>query len=152
MLLIGDDQPQPVKFHRVFDDGMGADQEVDFPCFELLLNLPAFCRFGGAGEQLRHKPQAGQYGSKGLIVLEGQDLCRRHQSRLSPGFGREIDAGRRYHGFARAHVSLDQPVHWHPCGHIPAGLFDAPALRSRQGEGQALIKWRQRNLLHGPGL
>lgn len=39
VLLVRDDQPQPRKDHRVLDERVGADEEIDLPGAERLQDL-----------------------------------------------------------------------------------------------------------------
>ncbi len=71
-------------------------------------------------------------------MLLGQDLGGRHERSLVPARHRRQKAPQRDEGFARPHVSLEQPVHRDRLAQIRLDLADGPLLGSRQRKRQPL--------------
>ena len=157
VLLVGDHQPQIGKNRALGNERMGAHHNLALPGGNALPDLPLFLRRLGARQQGHRNAQRLEQPAKRLVVLLRENLCRSHQGRLGPVSGRAIGGGRRHHGLAAAHVSLDQPVHGAASAEIPQNLLHRPFLRPCEGKGQALIEFLHpkisvcRNLLHGPG-
>jgi len=79
-------------------------------------------------------------------MLLGQNLGRGHQGALLPGrhaLGRSQGG---HHGFARAHIALQQPVHGHGARQIVRNFFHHPALRRCQLERQRCQQLRRQSL------
>jgi hypothetical protein len=56
-------------------------------------------------------------------VLLGQDFGGRHQRALPAGIDGNGGGQRRHHGFAGAHIALQQAVHGHGAGQVAGDLF-----------------------------
>ena len=70
-------------------------------------------------------------------MLARQDLCRRHERRLTARFDGNQHGEQGHHGLAAAHVALQQPQHAVIRGHVGGDLRHGLPLRAGQGEGQA---------------
>ena len=65
-------------------------------------------------------------------MLVGQNLRRRHDTRLVPIIQRQQRRQQRDHGFTAAHIALQQPVHVPPSVQVGADLAHHAFLRSRE--------------------
>ena len=52
----------------------------------------------------------------------------------------QVGSCRGYHGFAAAHITLDQPVHRCTPLQVVADVPDGPGLGTGEGKGQGLVK------------
>ena len=65
-------------------------------------------------------------------MLVGQNLRRRHDTRLVPIVQRQQRRQQRDHGFTAAHIALQQPIHVPPGVQVGADLAHHSFLRSRE--------------------
>ena len=73
-------------------------------------------------------------------MLLGQDLGRRHQGALPARVNAQRRRQRRHHGFARAHIALQQPMHRHRPAQVMGNLCLHPPLRPGQGKRQRRLQ------------
>ena len=73
-------------------------------------------------------------------MLLSQDLCGCHQRRLAVIVGSAVSRCRSHHGFAAAHVALNQPVHRSAFLEIPDNFIHSPLLGTGEGKGQTGIE------------
>ena len=76
-------------------------------------------------------------------MLLGQYFRGRHQGALPTCINALCGGEGRHHGFARAHIALQQAVHGHGTGHIVGNFLHHPLLCLRQRERQRCMKLRQ---------
>ena len=76
-------------------------------------------------------------------MLLRQDFRGGHQGGLKAVPGGGIGGSRRHHGFAAAHVSLNQAIHGTPLPEIRQNIFDSPLLGPGKFKGQCLVEFRQ---------
>jgi len=109
VLLVDDDQAQRAERHRLLDQRVRPDKQVN------LSRLDGFSQRAlgrrGAGQESGPHGQAFERPRKVRRVLLGQDLRRRHERRLEPGFDRPERSHHGHEGLARAHVALQEPHH-----------------------------------------
>ena len=133
---------------------MGSHNQVQRPRGQ---GRPAVSLLGGGhGAHQKPHPKAcpRQKGFHGPLMLLGQQLRGGHQRRLTAVFRAEVYAGGGHHGLAGTHVSLTEPVHGLPGGHVGNGLVHAAALGTCQDKGEGIIKRRhihRAERLHGHG-
>ena len=136
VLLIRHHQGQPVVFHIVADQGVGAHDQVQLPLLQLGLDLPFLFCAHGAGQLSHPQPKGGQHVCQRVEVLLRQNFRRGHEGAGAVIFGAEPDQRRRHQGLAAAHISLHQPVHHRTGSHICRGLAHRPPLSPGGGKGQ----------------
>ncbi|MNV46390.1 hypothetical protein D3C71_1382200 [compost metagenome] len=140
VLLVDDGQRQVLELHLLLDHGVGAHHQRGLAAGHqrqhggaVLFLLPA------------HQPGhlAAALGQQGFEpadhlgeMLLGQDFGRRHQRALPTRVHRQTGGQGRDHGFARAHIALQQPVHGHLAGQVGGNFFAHAALGGREAEGQ----------------
>ena len=82
VLLIDDGQAQVMELHRVLDEGMGADEDLQFATHQRLVDLVALLLARRASQKSHlHADGIGE-GFDGLQVLPCQNLGRCHDTRL----------------------------------------------------------------------
>ena len=118
---------------------MGPEDESQlsllYPPAELSLLPPA--QRAGEKSCLPGERKLLQYLPELLIVLTGEELCRRHHGRLEAGGSREEESVKGDDGLPRSHISLQKAVHHKAAGELSFDLpdrFPLP-LRERKGEG-----------------
>ena len=140
VLLVHHDQAELMERHRVLKQGVGADDQLDFASFEHLEGFAA-----GLRRQLSRHPtniysQSFQPLAETAQVLLRQQLGWGHEGDLIPALDGLKGGEGRDHGFTRADITLDKPVHWRVTNQITADFRHHPVLRVGEGEGQALLE------------
>ena len=136
VLLVDDRQRQVFEFHFVLNDGVGADHQARFAALDERQHLAPLFGFLAAGEPRGFHTQRLQPGYEFAKVLLGQDLGGRHQGALPAGVDAHRCCQRGDHGFAAAHIALQQAVHRNGLGDVAGNLGAHPLLRRREFEGQ----------------
>ena len=136
VLLINDRQCQFVKRHLVLNEGVGAHHQPGLATGNQRQHLAARLGFLTAGEPGRGDAQRLQPAHQLGKVLGRQNLGRRHQGALPARIDADGRCQRRHHGFARAHIALQQAVHGHVAGEVEGNFLAHPALGCRQGKGE----------------
>ena len=92
------------------------------------------------GEQVflaDRRGQIFQHAGDGTEMLLGEDLGGGHQGALESGCRRRQESSQGHHGFAAAHLALEQPVHRRRAApHVSADFGDAASLGAGQLEWQ----------------
>ncbi len=153
VLLVGHDQPQPVKGHPLTEQGMGAHHQVQLPRLQGGVERFAGFPLYRAGQQSHPHPRRGQQRGQRADMLLGQQLGGGHQGGLEAAPGGQPRPMSRRHGLAGAHVPLYQPVHEPPGGRIRRHVLHNPPLGPGEGEGKQRLKFlRGRGGKDGPRL
>ena len=139
VLLVDDGQGQRLELHRVFNQRVGAHDDLDRAVEQAGVDPLAFFRLGRAGQQRHRGARRGQELLHTVVVLVGQHLGRRHHAGLVAVVERHHGREHRHQRLAAAHVALQQAVHLLAAGHIRADLLEHALLRPGQGERQAFI-------------
>ena len=133
VLLVDDDQPQARELHRIFQHGVGANEELHIARTRTFYNRFAFLfaldvarqQFHANRHILQQLPECRQ-------MLLCQDLRRGHQTSLvAVAYGDEHQQ-QRHQRLAASHVALQQTVHLFAGLHVVPHLADDPLLRTRQ--------------------
>ena len=136
VLLIGNDHTQIRKNGSIRQQGMGSHRKIDLSGSDLLPYLPFFFFFHRARQQRNTQPQRGEDFAEGLIMLLCQDFRRRHQCRLMMIIGCQIGRCSGHHGFAAAHIALNQSIHGNAPAHISGNFGNGTFLRPGEIKGQ----------------
>ena len=138
VLLVDHSQSQTGKDHRVFDDGVGSHEYVYLALGQTVEYVGASSSFDHSGEQFYVYIHISQHLADGGQVLLCQYLCGRHDARLvAVAYGYE-HGHERHQRLARAHVSLQQPVHLSATRHVVSYLPHHAFLRIGEVEGQVV--------------
>ena len=140
MLLVDDGQRQVLELHLLLDDGVGAHHQGGFAARHQRQHGGAFFLFLPAHQPGHTAAACGQQGFEpadhlGKVLL-GQDFGGRHQRALPAGVHGQARGQGRDHGFARAHITLQQAVHGHGAGQVGGNFFAHAALGGGEAEGQ----------------
>ncbi|CNU10643.1 Uncharacterised protein [Salmonella enterica subsp. enterica serovar Bovismorbificans] len=130
VLLIDNDQRQPVKLHLFLKDSVGADNHLHLTAGNsLLLRLTRFT-FLLTGQPTHFNAQRFEPVAEIICVLFSQQFGRRHQRHLLT-VGNSAQGGkRRNQRFTGTHVALNQTHHRHIQRHITFDLCYHPRLRA----------------------
>ena len=132
VLFIDDGQRQFVELHLVLNEGVGAHYQAGLATGNQRQHLAALPGLLAAGEPGRGDAQRLQPTQQFGKVLGRQNLGRRHQGALPACIDADGRCQRRHHGFARAHIALQQPVHRHVACQVEGNFLAHPALGCRQ--------------------
>ena len=153
VLLVGNHQSQVGEAAASCHQGVGTHHNLSLPGGHGILHQPPLSLRQRPGEQFHPDAQGGKELSKRGGVLLRQNFRGGHHSGLEAVFYCKISSSCRHHGFAAAHVSLNQPVHHPALCKVPHNLPDGPVLGIGEGKGQRLIKGGQIQICeHRPGL
>ena len=143
VLLVGDHQPQAAKLGGIRQQRVGANRDLGLAGGQGFPDQPLLLHRHGAGEQRRPDAQGGEQLFQGGKVLLRQNFRGGHQGGLFsvPGGAENRRGG--HHGFAAAHIALDQPVHRRALLKIRQNLRHRPFLGAGQFKGQGRVKGRQ---------
>ena len=137
VLLVDDHEREVVELHRLLEQRMRADENVDLAGLEFVENGGALAALLAAGQQRDAQARGCGEAFDGLQVLAGEQLGGRHQRGLRAGFDRRRHGEQRHHRLAAADIALQQTQHAVRAGEIGIDLAQAPTLRLRKLEGQA---------------
>ena len=136
VLLIDDDEAEAGELGFVGDEGLGADDDVDFAGGDA---LPGFAAFGfgeGAGDEFDGDILISKDFVEGGQVLLGQELGGSHDGGLESG----ADAGEKGaggdDGLAGADIALEETVHGDGLLDVVEDVADGVALVAGELEGQ----------------
>ena len=149
VLLVDDDHAQAVERHRLLDQRVGPDDEVDAAVGEPGEHPLALVAGHPVGQQLDAQRTVGEQAAAGVRhlqalqqpadprgVLLGEHLGRRHQRTLVATLHGGQQRGDGDDRLAGADVTLQQPVHRVRRGEVGVDLGDHPPLGVRQREAQ----------------
>ena len=137
VLLVDDGQRQILKLHLVLNDRVRAHHQAGRAAFNGGQGFAALGRFLTARQPSGLQAQRFQPIDQLAEMLLGQNFGGCHQRALPARVHAAHGSQRRHHGFARAHVALQQAVHGPDFLQIASNLGVHPLLRSRQRKGQA---------------
>ena len=111
LLLVDDDQAQPLEVDALGEERVGADDDVDRAVGEAFLGLLRF----GRRDQPRQPPDVDREALKPLdeirVMLAREQRRRADQRDLLAGHRHDEGGAQRDLGLAEADVAADQPVH-----------------------------------------
>ena len=90
-----------------------------------------------AGSQRQPHPERLEPPTENGIMLFRENLRRRHEGGLRTGFHDQQNSRNRHHGFSRADVALEEPVHRVTRGQVSPQFFDDAFLSRSQIERQS---------------
>ncbi len=138
MLLVDDDQAQPLEAHVIGQQLVRADHDVDGAVVDLLdRGLDLLLRLEARQLDDAHRP-VGEAVRQRLEMLLGQQRGRRQHRDLLAAHHRDEGRAQRHLGLAEADVAADQPVHRLARGHVGDHRRDRRGLVRRLFEAEAL--------------
>ena len=118
---------------------MGSHEYVYLALGQTVEYVGASSSFDHSGEQFYVYIHISQHLADGRQVLLCQYLCGRHDARLvAVAYGYE-HGHERHQRLARAHVSLQEPVHLLPGHQVRAYLLDDPLLGTGEPVGKGVV-------------
>ncbi len=137
LLLVDDDQAQVAEAHRLRQERMGADDDVDLAGGKLRAGLALRSAGDEARELADLHRQAAKAVREGPVVLAGQQRGRHHDRHLATTHDGEKGGPQRHLGLAEADIAADQPVHRASDGQVRQRVLDGTLLVFGLGEGKA---------------
>lgn len=153
VLLVHDDEAEVAPLDGVFQEGMGADEDVDFTVLQGREECDALFLGRGAREQCdADLRDGGEERAERLKVLISKDFRRCHDARLVAIVHREEAAHERDEGLAAADIALKEAVHL--LAGLEVGLYvaDDPFLRVGERERKRTVKRVERPADKGHGV
>ena len=136
VLLVGDDEREPVEFHALAQQRVRADGKLDPAAFQPLERFAPRLLAHAAGDEREADAAGREQRGERFKMLGRQNLGRRHQRGLQ-AVPNHIVAQRRGDGrLAAADVALNQPVHRVRALHVAHRVADGALLRAGQRKGE----------------
>ena len=136
VLLIDDDEAEPLEVHIFLNQGVGANGNHRLPAFEGGASHAALLRLHTAGQQHGANAEGGQHLADAAGVLLGQDFGRGHDRALEAVERGQEKRGGRDRRFAGADIALQEAAHGAILRQIAANLHDDALLSLGEAEGQ----------------
>src|SRR5882724_9708676 len=111
VLLVNGDEAEAGEGDVVFDERMGADDELGFAGADALEDGGFFGGFQAADEEVDAIASFGEDAARGKKMLDGKNFGGGHEGRLSAVFDGDNRGLQRDDGFAAADVTLEEAVH-----------------------------------------
>ena len=137
MLLVHDDERQVAVAHRLLENRVRADQNVDAAIGETHQRRFARLALVAAGQDREVDGQPAEHGLQGRIMLAREDFGGREQRRLRPRLDRREHGAQRHQRLARPDIALQHPQHRLVLRHIVRNFPPHPLLRAGKPEGQS---------------
>ena len=159
LLLVDDQQAQVLELEAGAQHLVGADQDVDLPFFQPVLDVGDLFRRPQAAHVIDRAGESLEAGLEGFEVLEGED-GRRHQHGHLLGIADGLESSPDGHfRLAEAHVAADEAVHRAVVLHILLDRLRRPLLVGRilvhEGGFELFLEvgvGREGEALRGPAL
>ena len=129
VLLVRDDEAEAEKRHRVADERVRADDDVEQTAGERFFYLAFLPRGHCARQASNADAERLEQCAQRVLVLLGEDLSRRHEGALAVVFVRKPDARRGNERLAGADIALHKAAHRHAGDHVLHGGGDGAPLR-----------------------
>ena len=120
-----------MKLHLVLNHCVRAHDQLRLAAGDAREHVAAFFGFLAAGEPGHAHVERGEPVKQFLEVLLGQYFSRRHQRALPACINADGRRQRGDHGFAAAHIALQQPVHGRAALQVARDFFAHAALCGR---------------------
>ena len=131
VLFVDNDQPQIVKDNILLKHRVGADKDMNIATLQRLgLGAPVLALVT-PGQDLKHHTGVIGQRFQPLKMLTCKDFCRRHHHALPTGLHGHQQRHKGHQRLARPDITLQQPVHTPPGGHIGGDLLDRAPLCAR---------------------
>src|SRR6266852_4868610 len=111
VLLVNGDEAEAGEFDVVFDEGVGADDELRFAGANALEDGGFLRSFQTADEELDAIACFGEDAARGKKMLDGKNFRGGHESGLRAVFDGDDGGLQRDDGFAAANVALEETIH-----------------------------------------
>ena len=138
VLLVDDDEAEPIELDFFFDQGVGADDQLRLAAVDeaAIGALAVFVERAGEQNDAVAAGGALEQLARGEKMLRGKDLGGRHQRGLVAVFDGDEHGLQGDDGFARAHIALQQAAHGTGLAHVGDDFAEGAFLRRGGMEGQ----------------
>ena len=138
VLLVDDSQTELLVLHRVFKQGMGADEQLERTVEQTGVNFLALAFASAACEQSHLHANFLRHFADSLEVLGGKDFGGCHDARLV-AIVEGNECGEKCHdSLAAAHVALKQAVHLPSAAHVGTDFPNHTLLRASERKLQVV--------------
>lgn len=143
MLLIDHDQSEPIEAHLVFEECVGADNDIGDAGLDSLDESGPFERIAIEFTDATRKEGdilalAGEEFGQGRRVLDGEDLGRGEERSLVAGRSSRMGSDSRDDGLAASDIAIEEPVHGVGLPEISENFCDSLRLALGQLERKRL--------------
>ena len=138
VLFVDDHQSEPAEHHLGFQHRMRANQQMNGPIGEAFEDGHPVGLLDRAGEQFHANGQVSEHLPETGEVLLGQDFRRGHDARLTAIVHGQQGGQQGHHGFAAAHIPLQETVHVLAVPRVFPDFADDPLLGPGQLKGNPL--------------
>ena len=139
VLLVDYGKPQVFEHDLVLKQGVGAYDKAYVPVCKAFEDFPARLGAGRSCEQGAAHACGGEVFLNVAVMLLREHFGRGHDAALVAVPNRQQAAEHGDHGLARAHVSLQEPVHLLPGHQVRAYLLDDPLLGTGEPVGKGVV-------------
>src|SRR5713226_3825234 len=131
VLLVNGDEAEAGKFDVVFDEGVGADDELGFAGADAIEGGGFFRGFQAADQQLDTIAGFGEDAAGGKKMLNGKNFGRGHEGSLRTIFDADDGGLQGDDGLAAADVALEKTIHRRRFFQVSRDLCENALLRGR---------------------
>ena len=139
MLLVNDGKSQVVELHRVLNQGMGADEDLQLATQQCLMDDGALLLARRAGQQRHLHADGIGHRFDGFQMLPCKNLGGCHDTRLIAVVQRYQCCHKGDNRLAAAHIALQEAVHLLAAAHVLPHLADNAFLGPGERELQHII-------------
>ncbi len=139
VLLVGDGEAEVLELHPVLDEGVGADEDLDFAASQFGEYLLPLLALDAPGEVIHPDAQPFHQLADANEVLLRKDFGGRHHAGLVTVVERQQHGEQRHDGLSAAHVALHEAVHLDASTEVGPDFLDDPLLCAREFERQFFL-------------
>ena len=138
VLFVDDDQPQLSEGDVRFQQGVGADQDLESALGQLFQQGVSVRLLQPAGQQSDAIAALGKQAPGVVVVLLRQDLGGRHEGYLGAILHGDRAGLQGHDGLAAPDISLQEAIHGIGSAHVLGHLVEHPFLRPGRPEGEKI--------------
>ena len=139
MLFVDDHEAELVELYVVFDECVGAYDELGFAGGNALLDAFLLGGLEAADEEFDGDVKSVEHAEKGVVVLGGENFGRRHEAGLAPVVECKEHAHEGDEGFPASDIALQEAVHLVAGAHVLAYFLDYAFLGIGERKGNFLV-------------
>jgi len=140
MLLVDGDEAEARELDLVFDEGVGADDELGFAGADAIEGGGFFGVLEAADEEFDFVAAGSEDAARGKIMLHGENFRGGHEGGLAVVFDGDDGGLERDDGFAAADVALEEAVHGRGLFEVGCDFGEDAFLRGGGLEGQDALE------------
>ena len=140
VLLVDGDETEARELDLVFDERVGADDELRFASADAFERGLLFGVLEAADEEFNSVAAGSEDAPRGKIMLDGKDFGGRHEGGLRGVFDGDDGGLQRDDGFAAADITLKEAVHRRGFFEVGGDFREDAFLRGGRFEGQDALE------------